>query len=157
MHITVRPTMHEIHQQRRLDYAAFSSQFRARTSPQLVKSPVITPESNLQAKLPVKSAPPYRRDETTSNVRTHLTVADLFARFQHDTKTPRGSIPIWKAPTTPHPYGTRPYLTIGDLRAHSAQSTTSSASRQHTHNERLNHNASTPPHKHIAVATSSSL
>jgi len=102
MHITVRPTMHEILHQRRLDYAAFSSQFRAKSStlhveapPQLAKSPLSTSMSSLQANFLPETTPPNRETSVTP----HLTVADLYTRFHHDTKTSRSSIPIWKTPS----------------------------------------------------------
>lgn len=93
MHITTRPTMHEILRQRRLDYAAFTSQFRA-------KSPVRTPTSDLQAKSYPETAPLNRQHKAASNIPPHLTVADLYTRFHRD------SIPIWRKPTTPPPYST---------------------------------------------------
>jgi len=65
MHFSVRPTMHEILSQRRLDYAAFSNGFQAKMPPfqdktpfLQAKSPVTTPTSNLQAELLPASAPP---------------------------------------------------------------------------------------------------
>ena len=162
MHITTRPTMHEILRQRRLNYAALSSQFRVKTPPQQGKSPALTASSTLPPTLLCGGTTPNRH----TNVVPHLTVADLYNRFRHDTKTPRGSIPIWKKPTTPPPYGTKPYLTVHDLRKRFAHTTTSLTSHRRTDSktprchvaiEPFGHNASTPPHKHITVAAFSSL
>jgi len=86
MHITVRPIMHRILQQRRLNYAASLSQFQAKTPPiHAVKAssasePIAS--SCLQAKLLPKFTSPYRQ----MNVVPHLTVDDLHTRFRREYK-----------------------------------------------------------------------
>ncbi len=162
MHITTRPTMHEILRQQRLNYAALPSQFRVKTPPQQGKSPALTASSTLSLTLLCGGTTPNRH----TNVVPHLTVADLYNRFRHDTKTPRGSIPIWKKPTTPPPYSTKPYLTVHDLCKRFTHTTTSSTSHHQTNSktphchitiEPFGHNVSTLPHKHITIAAFSSL
>jgi len=83
MHIIMWPTMHEILCQQRLNYTALLSQFWVKTSSQQDKLPALTALSTLSFILLC--------EDTISNHHTniipHLTVADLYNHFCHDTKT----------------------------------------------------------------------
>jgi len=63
MHITTRPTMHEILRQQRLNYATFTRQFQAKTplrnAAEASCASAPTASSRLQAKLPPENTLPY--------------------------------------------------------------------------------------------------
>ncbi len=90
MHIIMQSIMHEILHQQRLNYAALSSQFKVKTSSQQGKLSALIALSILLLILLCK--------DTTSNHHTnvvsHLTVADLYNHFHHDTKTSQNFISI---------------------------------------------------------------
>jgi len=133
MHITTRRPMHEILRKRRLDYAAFSTQFRAKSS---TSSPYTqaTASSRLRAKPPPKFASPDHRNEPKSHpekaspyhqmsVAPHLTVNDLYTQFHH-AKT---------LPPSHQTSMTSCHLTIRDLFAHFDQLPPKNTSPSHPH------------------------
>jgi len=83
MHIIMQSTMHEILHQQRLNYITLSSQFWVKTSSQQGKLSALTALSTLSLTLLCEGTTSNHH----TNVVSHLTIADLYNHFCHDTKT----------------------------------------------------------------------